>query len=61
MPKKKLVKTISTARTFNYQIDNVALNFTLNIDNTSDMAKFNRLLETAVKDVTAALEDAKNS
>lgn len=49
--------TIKTTRSFGYAIDNLTLNFSLEItEDKTDLIKFKKLLEQAVDDLDAEIQ-----
>lgn len=57
---KPMEKFIKTTKSFNYQKNEVSLNFALDVDNSAKLRDFKELLEAAVKDVTEQIEGMKN-
>lgn len=51
-----LEKRLVTKREFSYRQKNVALNFTLNIDNAAEASSFLKCLKEAIKDVEEIAE-----
>lgn len=60
MSKKAMIKTQKTNKTFSYQVDDVSLNFTLNIDNSAELKKFRGICEQAIQDLTEQINLMKN-
>lgn len=54
---KVLIKTLSTKRDFSYSKGGCNLNFTLNIDNSTELNDFADCLEAALYDVTSTKEE----
>lgn len=55
-----MIKTQKTNKTFSYQVDDVSLNFTLNIDNSAELKKFRGICEQAIQDLTEQINLMKN-
>ena len=53
-------KSIITRKEFSYSKKGVNLNFTLRVDNSSELKPFKSLLEEAVKDIDEILKGMKN-
>lgn len=61
MPKNDtLTKSIISRKEFSYSVKGVSLNFTLRLDNSSELKPFQALLQEALKDITGILEGMKN-
>lgn len=60
MAKKEEMMTKTKKKTYTYQKDNVSLSFTLSVDTSSELRKFLRLLEEAVKDLTEDINSMNN-
>ncbi len=55
--KAEMQKTVSTTRKFVYRKGNVELNFTLSLDENTELKNFQECLTLALGDVTQTLKD----
>ena len=55
-----LIKSLITRKEFSYSKKGVNLNFTLQVDNSSDLKSFKSCLEEAAKDIEEILGGMKN-
>lgn len=55
-----IVQRITTSKSFNYQKNDCSLNFSLNIDNSSQPRDFLIILKLAIKDVEEIIAGTKN-
>lgn len=57
---KSIITKITTKKDFSYTKETCSLNFTLNIDNSSELRDFRSCLIAATKDIDKILEGMKN-
>lgn len=55
-----LTKTLITRKEFSYSKKGVTLNFTLRVDNSSELKPFKSCLEEATQDINEILKGMKN-
>ena len=62
MKKKEagVVKNSIQRKEFSYSFEGTQLNFTLRVDNSSELRPFLRLLQSAVEEVTVEIGNLKN-
>lgn len=60
MAKDLIVKQLTKRQEFNYSKKGVQLNFTLRIDNSSELRPFKECMEEAVKDLDEIIKSLKN-
>lgn len=58
--KPTIIRELKTTKRFDYVNEEVSLGFSLNIDNSSGLRKFRKLLEMAIQDIDEILETMKN-